>query len=126
MPLAPTPITSAPPLRASVPLPLTHSRELAMPASESAPVLSKVEVALAPKYAFWNTESCVVEAPAWNCCSVVQVLAVVVENELERTLFENERPLPSVSAPTAPVPLEERMDDGVPEIVRLVVLAVLK
>jgi len=54
------------------------------------------------------------------------VLALVVENVDERTLFENERPFPSVSAPTAPVPFVDKMDDGVPESVRLVVLAVPK
>src|SRR3989344_2813508 len=45
-----------------VPELLTHSSELAMPASESAPAESKVLVALPPKYALLKTESCVEDA----------------------------------------------------------------
>ena len=45
----------------------------------------KVLVAVAPKYAFWKTESCVVEALALNCCSWLKEFAVVVENAVVKT-----------------------------------------
>ena len=111
---------------ATVPLELTHSKELERFASERLPAVSKEEVAVAPKYAGPYAEKSVVDAPAENIWSDVHVFAVVVEKVAESVLPENERPLPTVSAPTAPVPFVESIEDGVPESVRLVVEAVPK
>src|SRR3989338_7031351 len=61
---------------ATVPLALTHSRELERLASEGAPAESKVGVALAPKYAGPYGEKSVVEAPPENCWRAVHVLAL--------------------------------------------------
>ncbi len=51
----------------TTPDPLAYSIEFERPASVSAPVELNELVAVPPKYAVPNTESCVVEAPAANC-----------------------------------------------------------
>src|SRR3990167_10390454 len=61
---------------ATVPLELTHSKELERFASERLPAVSKEEVAVAPKYAGPYAEKSVVEAPPENCWREVHVLAL--------------------------------------------------
>ena len=90
----------------TTPLAFADRSEFVMPASVSAPVELKDEVAVAPKYALLNTESMVEEAPPVNWWRAVHVGAIACERAGAASLRMNVEAVPLTAVrPIVPVGL---------------------